>query len=185
MGLVESLKFLAEENMSGLAFLTAYGVTWLACGVLWHRAPERLAAFVTLFQGLVAFPVALGLSSMTGAIGGNRPVSDEITQLSVLIGTSQLLGLPFVIYLVVKQQYTLAPFALAAMTSMHFVLYTWLYQTPVYIVLAVLISIGTMTVMFSAPETRRRAGPVRVCFLTGSLLLTTALLFLSIHLGNG
>lgn len=41
--------------------------------------------------------------------------------------------------LVVKQRYALVPFAFAAITSMHFVLYTWLYQTPVYLVMAALL----------------------------------------------
>lgn len=176
--LVESLALLAEQNMSGLAFLTAYGVTWLVCGAVWQRASERAAAFVTLFQGMVALPAALGLSALIGALGRERPVADEITQLSVLVGTSQLLGLPFLIHLVVRHQYTLVPFAFAAITSMHFVLYSWLYQTPVYIVMAVLISLGTATVMFTAPEAKRRAGPTRVSVLTGGLLLSTALLFL-------
>ena len=67
--LMESLRLLAEQNMSGVAFLTAYGVTWLVCGGLWQRASERVAAFATLFQGMVAFPAALGLSALSGAIG--------------------------------------------------------------------------------------------------------------------
>lgn len=183
MDLMESLRLLAEQNMSGAAFLTAYGATWLVCGVLWQRASERVAAFATLFQGMVAFPAALGLSALIGAVGQDRPVADAITQLSVLIGTSQLLGLPFVIYLIVKQQYTLAPFAFSVITSMHFVLYSWLYQTPIYIAMAVLISLGSTAVMLTAPETTRRVGPTRVSFLTGGVLLLTTLLFLILHLG--
>lgn len=183
MELTESLRLLAEQNLSGAAFLTAYGLTWLACGVLWQRASERVAAFATLFQGMVAFPAALGLSALIGAIGQDRPVADAVTQLSVLIGMSQLLGLPLVIYLVVKQQYTLAPFAFSAITSMHFVLYSWLYQTPIYIAMAVVVSLGSAAVMLTAPETKRRAGPARVSFLTGGVLLFTTLLFLILHLG--
>lgn len=183
--LVESLSLLAAQNMSGFAFLAAYGVTWLVCAVIWLRATERVAAFATLFQGMVALPAALGLSALIGAIGGERPVPDEITQLSVLVGTSQLLGLPFLIYLVVKHRYTLVPFAFAAITSMHFVLYSWLYQTPVYIVMAVVISLGTATVMFAAAEPERPATPARVSFLTGGILLATALLFLTLHLAVG
>ncbi|MFV2085660.1 2'-5' RNA ligase family protein [Micromonospora sp. LOL_021] len=143
---------------------------------------ERVAAFATLFQGTVALPTALALPALIGAIGQERPVADGITQLSVLIGTSQLLGLPFLIYLTAKQQYTLVPFAFAAITSMHFVLYSWLHQTPVYIGMAVLISLGTTTVMFTAPGNSRRTRPVAVSFLTGGLLLSTALLFLILHL---
>lgn len=77
------------------------------------------------------------------------------------------------------------PFAFAAITSMHFVLYSWLYQTVIYIVMAILISVGTATVMFAAPETERRTRPALVSFVTSGLLLSTALLFLILHLVVG
>ena len=176
MDLTESLARLAEQNLSGIAFLTAYGVTWIVCGLVW-----RAAAFVTLFQGMVAFPVALGLSALIGAIGADRPVDDAITQLSILIGTSQLLGLPFLVYLVVKHRYTLLPYAFAAITAMHFVLYSWLYRTPIYIVMAVVIAIGTTVVMLATPDDKERAGAVRVSLLTGVALLATAAVFWTIH----
>lgn len=187
MELLPSLNLLAEQAVSGIAFVTAYGLTWLICGVFWHRASARTAAFATLFQGMVAFPLALGGSALIGAIGQARPVADEITQLSVLIGTSQLLGLPFLILLVVKHWYTLVPVAFATLTSMHFVLYSWLYRTPVYIVLAIAVTVGAVIVTLTAPPTARSprddgqpawdvpaAGAARVCILTGGLLLATA-----------
>ncbi|MGL5861830.1 MAG: DUF7010 family protein [Phycicoccus sp.] len=130
MDLLESLERLAEQNRSGSGFLAAYGVTWLMCSFVWRRASARVAALATLFQGLVAFPAAVGLSALIGAFDQARPVSDEITQLSVLIGSSQLLGLPFVVYLAVRRHHTLVPFALATITSMHFVFYSWLYRAP-------------------------------------------------------
>ena len=181
MDLVASLGRLAEQNLSGISFLAAYGVTWLVCGVVWQRAAERTAAMVTLFQGMVALPAALGLAALIGAIGQERPVPDELTQLSVLIGTSQLLGLPLLIYFVVKRQYGVVPFAFAAITSMHFVLYAWLYRTPVYIVMALAISLGAMVLMLTAPPDRPRSGPARVCFLTGGLLLAAGAVLLAGH----
>lgn len=147
MELVDSLSRLAEQNIFGLAFLTAYG-----------------------------------LSALIGAIGPARPVPAEITQLSILIGTSQLLGLPLLIYLVVKHHYALVPFVFATITAIHFVLYAWLYQTSLYIVMAALIALGTATVMLTVPDAQTKAGPIRVCLLTGGLLLVTASAFLSIHL---
>ncbi len=181
MDLTESLARLAEQNLSGIAFLTAYGATWIVCGLVWRVAVERTAAFVTLFQGMVAFPVALGLSALIGAIDADRPVDDAITQLSILIGTSQLLGLPFLVYLVVKHRYTLLPYAFAAITAMHFVLYSWLYRTPIYIVMAVVIAIGTTVVMLATPDDKKRAGAVRVSLLTGVALLATAVVFWTIR----
>lgn len=181
MGLIDSLTALAEQTYSGSAFLIAYGTTWLICGVTWLRASPRTAAYVTLFQGTVAFPVALGLSVMIGALGQVRPIPDEINQLSILMGTSQMIGLPFFIYLVVKHQYRLLPFANAIIVAMHFVMYSWLYRTPLYIVMAVVISLVTMIIMVtSAPEPERKA-PARTCLATGACLLVTASVFLAIH----
>ncbi|WP_022870354.1 DUF7010 family protein [Yaniella halotolerans] len=74
MDLVESLRLLAEQNISGVAFLLAYGGTWLVCGVLWQRISMQVAAYATLFQGLVALPIALGASYVIGALGSERPV---------------------------------------------------------------------------------------------------------------
>ncbi|MDN5818414.1 MAG: hypothetical protein L0I94_08125, partial [Yaniella sp.] len=92
MDLVESLRLLAEQNISGVAFLFAYGATWLVCGVLWQRVSLLVAAYATLFQGVVALPIALGVLFLLAAVGSARPVVDAITQLSVLIGMSQVLG---------------------------------------------------------------------------------------------
>lgn len=170
----------AEQNLSGVAFLGAYGLSWLVCGLIWGRVSERTAALATLFQGLVAFPVALGSSALIGAIGEGRAVPDEITQLAVLIGTSQLLGLPFVIVLVVRRQYTAVPFAFAVITSMHFVLYAWLYQTPIYIAMAVAISLGSTAVTLRT-ATGPRPAAARICRLTGGLLLITAVVLLVLH----
>lgn len=185
MDLVASLQKLAEQNISGVAFLAAYGVTWSVCALVWGKASSRTAAFVTLFQGLVAFPVAIGVSFLIGAFSQHSPVPDAITQLSILIGTSQMLGLPFLIYLVITQRHTLLPVAFASMVSMHFVLYSWLYQTPWYIVMAVLVSIAAVVTMATAPREPERVRPGRVCWVTGGLLLLTAASFLVLHLAGG
>lgn len=187
--LADSLRQLAERNVSGVAFLVVYGATWTVVGILWRRAAARTAAYATLFQGAVAFPVALALSALIGAIGTASPVGAEIRQLSILIGTSQLLGLPFLVYLIVRKRYALVPFAFAAITSMHFVLYAWLYRTPVYIVMAALIALGTTIVMLGAPDVDAdadadaddRTAPSRVSFVTGGLLLATGAFFVVAH----
>ncbi|KUG58206.1 DUF7010 family protein [Nesterenkonia jeotgali] len=182
MDLTGSLQQLAEQNISGAAFLASYGMTWLVCALIWRRATPRTAALATLFQGALAFPAAIGLSFLIGALGEPRSVPDLITELSILIGTSQLLGLPFLIYLVITRRYTLVPVAFASIISMHFVMYAWLYQTPWYIVMAALISVGGVLVMATAPRQPEDVGPGRVCWMTGSTLLLTAATFAAMHL---
>jgi len=177
MNLVDTLEALADLNSEGLAFLLAFGVTWVICGVLWRRIPSRHAALATLIQGMVGLPLALGLSYAIGAFGADRPVDPLIDELSILIAVSQMLGLPLAIYLYATERYLLVPFAWASVVSMHFVLYSWLYRTPLYIVMSVVISLGCVIVMAVAERrssvTDRTASTI--CLLTGSALLVTGL----------
>lgn len=180
--LITSLESLATQNIYGLSFLVAYGITWIICGILWRTAQPRSAALCTLFQGMVAFPLAIAFSYAIGAFDQDRPVEDAITQLSILIGTSQMLGIPLLIYLFVKKHFYLMPYVFAVICSMHFVLYSWLYQTPFYIIMAALISIGTTVVMLANSKMEDRDKASLVSVLTGGSMLATALIFLFIHL---
>lgn len=99
---------LADVNYRGAAFLLAYGVTWLVCAALWRAASSRATAYATLFQGMVAFPVALGASFALGMFE-NRPGEGILTQLGVLVAMSQLLVLPLLIALVITGRNTLRP----------------------------------------------------------------------------
>ena len=74
-------------------------------------------------------------------------------------------------------QQNLSGVAFATITAIHFVLYSWLYQTPLYIGMAVLIALGTITAMATAPDNNDYSGPKRVCIVTGCLLLSTAAVF--------
>lgn len=182
MGLADSLDALAEQTHYGVAFLLAYGTTWIICGGLWRRVSARGAALAVLFQGMVAFPAAIGLSYLIGALGDERPVEDLITQLSVYIGTSQLLGLPLLIYLYAQRQFTLMPYAFAAICAMHFMLYSWLYQTPLYVVMSVAIALGGFRIM-ALDRNRSPADSVAspraassVCFFTGAAMLVVSVM---------
>jgi hypothetical protein len=47
---------LGEATGHGWGFLAAYGLTWLACALLWRLQKPEVAAYATLFQGMVALP---------------------------------------------------------------------------------------------------------------------------------
>lgn len=175
--LPDVLTRLADTNYRGAVFLLAYGVTWVLCGVAWQRLRPRTSTFVTLFQGMLALPVALGASAVLGMFD-RSPGEAMITQLGVLIAMSQLLVLPLLIVLTAKQFYTLVPLCFAASSAIHFVPYAWLYQTPLYIVMPVVLAIGLAVVAATSMSTDRSdilstVGASRVCFLTGLLLLIT------------
>jgi hypothetical protein len=124
---------------------------------------------------MIAAPIALALSYAIGALGQERPVDEAITQLAVFIGSSQLLGLPFLIFLYGRTLFTLIPCAFATVCAMHFVLYSWLYQTPWYVLMSVIIVIGGMGIMRARGErdTETRAAS-QVCLLTGLTMFATS-----------
>lgn len=175
-GLESSLHQLAAQNRSGVAFLGAYGVTWLVCALLWRRAGEGRAALATLFQGVVALPVALLISALIGGMA-DRPVSGLVTQLSILVACSQLLVLPLLVVLFTRRKYTAIPVLFALGGALHFLPYAWLYRTPVYLAMSVAIALGVAVV---CRRDRRdaldvsRLGAARVCALMSVLLLASA-----------
>ncbi|WP_229069782.1 hypothetical protein [Actinoplanes sp. DH11] len=166
---------LSAANRHGWAFLAAYGVTWLASAAVWARATPRTAAVVTLVQGLVALPVALLLTMVTP--GPPRPSMEALDSLSIILATGQLLGLPVVVFLVMSERYALVPLGMVVLLVVHFAPYSWLYGTPLYLVLGGVIAIAAAVVSGRAerdggpgPE----AGARRTCAMTGVLMLAGA-----------
>lgn len=63
-------------------------------------------------------------------------------QLTIIMAMSQLLILPLIAVMQVKKQYSLLLFIFASALTIHFVLYSWLYQTWLYIIMSVIIAWG-------------------------------------------
>ncbi|GAA4883462.1 hypothetical protein GCM10025788_24110 [Serinicoccus chungangensis] len=176
-GLEEALVDLARSNYSGAVFLLAYGTTWLACAALWRATEPKWAVTATLFQGMVALPVALGISAWLGMFE-TRPGGELITQLGILISVSQLLVLPLLIVLTVRGRYTLVPLLFSLAGAVHFVPYAWLYQSLLYILLPIVLALGLAVIYGTDRPTAdgddmSTTGAGRVCALTGVALLLT------------
>lgn len=169
---------LAEANRYGWGFLAAYGTTWLICGVAWGRASVRTAAFFTLFQGMVAFPVAILVTALTQ--GAPRPDMPGMDALSILLASGQLLGLPIVIYLTVSKHYRMVPLAMALLVAVHFAPYSWLYATPLYLVMGGAVSVGAVIGMAagsrgdSPVSDVAKRGPMWLCFIVGGVMAISA-----------
>ncbi|WP_025620487.1 DUF7010 family protein [Salinispora cortesiana] len=181
MDVEEYTRALAAANRYGWAFLAAYGITWLVAAAAWARARARTAVIVTLFQGMVALPVAQALTLLTP--GPPPPHHAALDSLSVTIATGQLLGLPVVIFLVLSRRYTLVPLGMVILVVVHFAPYSWLYGTPLYLVLGAAISVAAALV---SHRTEREGGPGsiagahRTCLSTGLLMLTGAAVALAL-----
>lgn len=171
----ELLLQLAETNYSGAPFLIAYGITWIICGYLWKKTENRTASLATLFQGMVALPAALFVMYMIGSFR-NRPDTGIIDDLVVIVAMSQLLVLPLLISMFMKKHYTLIPFVFSSAAAVHFLIYTWLYQTLAYSIMAILIalSLGFIYGRKTADEHITEQDAAFACFSTGSLLILNA-----------
>lgn len=177
------LKSLAELNQYGFAFLLSFGVTWLVCGIFWKRTSENTAGYATLFQGLIALPVALLISYMMGALT-ERPGGDIVTTLVMTIAMSQMLILPLIIVMQAKKHHSLIPFVFSASLTIHFVMYFWLYQTWIYIGMSVIIAVG-VAVIYSMGLGKDKIMPIKnaaanCCFFTGGTLVVTGIIFILI-----
>lgn len=180
--MTELLTELAEVNVSGAPFLFAYGMTWVICGMLWKKLRASAASIATLFQGMLALPVALGIMYMIGAFT-DRPDTSEIDGLVIIISMSQLLVLPLLIVMYRKQHYTLIPYLYSTVIAIHFLMFTWLYQILLYIIMPVMIVLAVSIVYFLNSDTKSlsAAGASKVCLATGSILLLAAVYLSVFH----
>lgn len=182
----ETLLQLANVNVSGAPFLVAYGTTWVICGVVWKKASPTFASLATLFQGMVAFPLAMLIMFLIGAID-NRPDTGILNELVVIIAISQMLVLPLLIAMFRKKHYSLIPFVFSSAGSIHFLLYTWLYQTYIYFVMSVLIALAQSIIYgWKVSDNTISSNKASLSsFSTGILLLLTATYLIVMHMtGN-
>lgn len=173
--MTETLKQLAQVNLSGAPFLLAYGVTWIICGILWKKVKPSYASLATLFQGMIALPVALLLMNVIGTFE-NRPAVEELNSLTIIIAMSQLLVLPLLIVMYTKKHFTLIPFVFSVAGAIHFLMYTWLYQTYAYTIMAVLIAVVLAIIYGKGGEESKLTtlSAAGACLSTGVILLFTA-----------
>lgn len=178
MGIDEYRAVLGEATGHGWGFLLAYGVTWLVCAAAWTRWGPKVGAYCTLFQGMVALPVALLLTAVTP--GPDRPVMAGMTGLSILLASGQALGLPIAIYQVARGQFSRVPLTMVILIAVHFAPYSWLYATPLYLVMGAAISIAAVvadaTMHRNGDESMEAdvRGASRTCLATGVILVLSA-----------
>jgi hypothetical protein len=129
----------SASSAGGAPFLMAYGVTFLATGLLSFFIPSETAALIALFQGGLALPAALWLERKLGS--GPLSPANPLKPLSAMLAMSQSLGLPLLI-LVYSLEPRGIPLALAGLGGMHFLPYAWLQRTRAYAVLAGALSVG-------------------------------------------
>lgn len=178
MSIDEYRQLLAESTRHGWGFLAAYGFTWLICAGSWRWWSAKVAAYCTLFQGMVALPLALLFSAVTP--GPARPMMAGMDEVSVWLAVGQLLGLPIAIYFVMRQQFTQVPLVMVVLVVVHFAPYSWLYSTPLYFIAGAAISLAAVVAYGTAPggdgdkPDPARSGAGRACLSTAVIMLLSS-----------
>jgi hypothetical protein len=130
----------SASSAGGAPFLIAFGTTIFLTALAGLLLPVKAAAVVLLFQGNIALPAAFLLQRRMATTTMSR--ENPLKPLSIQVAMSQIVALPAVILV-----YSFAPWAVpaafAAVGAAHFFPYSWMHRTPVYIVLGIVISVGS------------------------------------------
>jgi hypothetical protein len=138
------------SSKGGFAFLFANGVVWLITAALTFVLPLKTAAFLLIWQGAVALPLAFALERIF-----KFPVLTKgNSMLPLLIQTSlvQIVALPAVILAYVLMP-AYVPAVFAAVVGAHLLPYAWLQKSRLYIVLGLMISLVSYLMAMTLRET--------------------------------
>jgi hypothetical protein len=139
MNLDQAFSEVRASSAGGAPFLIAYGATFIISGVLTYLLPEESAALIVLFQGGAALPLAFWLERRLG--WGSMATDNPLRALSVYMAVSQVFALP-VLVVAFQLNPRSIPVIMAGLGGVHFLPYSWLHHTRVYMVLAVAVSFG-------------------------------------------
>jgi len=134
-------------NRGGFSFLFVHGWTWIAAAALTFVLPIKVAALVYLFQGFVAFPLSLLLEHRLGYKTLSMK-ENSLVSLFVLIAVAQGLALPASI-VVYNLNPLYLPVVFAATNGGHFLPYSWLHRTKVYVFLAIVAAFGPFAILIA------------------------------------
>jgi hypothetical protein len=134
-------------NRGGFSFLFVHGWTWIAAAALTLVLPIKVAALVYLFQGFVAFPLSLLLEHRLGYKTLSMK-ENSLVSLFVLIAVAQGLALPASI-VVYNLNPLYLPVVFAATNGGHFLPYSWLHRTKVYVFLAIVAAFGPFAILIA------------------------------------
>ncbi len=165
-----ALRDVTASSHRGLAFLLAFGICWILCGVAACWLTPRRAALVVLCQGTIGLPLAFLLQRWLGFPPADP--SNPLTPLAIYLATSQLVALPAVFF-VYRHMPAHVPAVFASILGAHFLPYVWLQQSRVYFGLAIAVSVGPWIVSAVFRDRGYRAVPV---FVGLTLLVAAAAL---------
>lgn len=162
MDLVTAHADVINATHRGFAFLMANGLVWLIAGVLAHWWSVQRIATLLLFMSIATTPLAFALREWLGFPDYNS--ANSLNQLALLIALTPALAFPAIITTYGMHPLYL-PAVMAALLGGHFLPYSWLYQTPVYVWIGVAVAIIPGTLLLIFKERGFALGPLSVGLL--------------------
>lgn len=127
------------SSLAGFPFLLVMGLAWLVGGALSYWVPIRFAPWIYPCLGGLAVPFAIALERRLGYVPAADP--DPLLPLTLQLLFVQIVAFPAIL-LVWDEDPAFMPVAFAAIVGAHFIPFTWVYQTSVYIGLGIVVALG-------------------------------------------
>lgn len=136
-------------SLAGFPFLLVFAFVWMLAGALSYVTPIDIAPWVYVCLGLPAMPIAIALERRVGYVRAANP--DPLLPLGLQILFIQIVAFPAIL-LVWDASPEYVPVAYAAVVGAHFLPFQWIYRTPLYGVLGVVVAIGPFLLVLIVRE---------------------------------
>jgi uncharacterized protein DUF7010 len=136
-------------SLAGFPFLLVFGIVWITAGVLSYLVPREVAPWIYLMLGMPATPVAMAIERRSGYLPSADP--DPLVPLVLQVFFVQIVAFPAIL-LVWDQTPEYVAVAFAAVVGAHFLPFDWIYQTTLYRILGIVVSVAPFVVLIFVRE---------------------------------
>ena len=155
------------SSLAGFPFLLVFGCVWTAAGALTYVLPADLAPWAYPMLGVPGMGVAMALERRMGYVPPTA--ADPLVPLALQVLFVQIVAFPAIL-LVWSLAPPYMPVAFAAVVGAHVLPFQWIYRTPVYGWLGVVVAVGPYVLaLVAGREALHYTG-----FLVGPALLAGA-----------
>jgi len=127
------------SSLAGFPFLLVFAVVWTLAGSLSFLVPRDVAPWLYLCLGIPATPVAIAIERRAGYV--RAPSPDPLLPLALQLFFVQVVAFPAIL-IVWDLAPAYVPVAFAAVVGGHFLPFQWIYRTPLYLVLGIVVGVG-------------------------------------------
>lgn len=143
---------LSIKAKNGINFIMAASIVWGGIAIVWLSSSLDFfgKSIYTFWLGALMLPLAFVFSKILQTTWTIK--ENPLDSLGLILNFAQLFYFPFVFFFLSKSpEYFLMGYAI--ITGAHFFPYSWYYQTQVYTVGAIMISVGSFLIAILLPAT--------------------------------